>query len=44
MQVEFDIFTMVIFTNSLAAELFWTFGHNEKTNKKIRKHQSFKEY
>ena len=26
-----------------AAELFWTFGRNEGTNKKIRK-QSFKEY
>ena len=27
------------FTNSVAA-----FGHNKGTNKKIRKHQSFKEY
>ena len=32
------------FTNSMAAERFWTFGCNEGTNKKIRKHQSFKEY
>ena len=28
----------------MAAELFWTFDHSEGTNKKIRKHQSFKEY
>ena len=26
------------------AELFWVFGGNEETNKKIRKHQSFKKY
>ena len=32
------------FTKSMAAERFWTFGCNEGTNKKIRKHQSFKEY
>ena len=32
------------FTNSMAAELFWAFGRNEEINKKIRKHQSFKEY
>ena len=29
--------------SSMAEELFWTFGRNEETNKKIRKH-SFKEY
>ena len=28
----------------MAAEHFWMFGGNEGTNKKIRKHQSFKEY
>ena len=28
------------FTNTMAAELFWVFGRNEGTNKKIRKHQS----
>ena len=32
------------FTNSTAALLFWVIGCNEGTNKKIRKHQSFKEY
>ena len=32
------------FSNSKAAKLFWVFGHNEGTNKKIGKHQSFKEY
>ena len=32
------------FTNSVATELFWAFGRNEGMNKKIRKHQSFKEY
>ena len=32
------------FTNSMAAKLFWEFGRNEGANKKIRKHQSFKEY
>ena len=32
------------FTNSMAAKLFWAFGRNEGANKKIRKHQSFKEY
>ena len=30
--------------NSMAAEHFWGFGFNEGMNKKIRKHQSFKEY
>ena len=24
------------FTNSMAAELFWAFSHNEGTNKKIK--------
>ena len=28
----------------MTAELFWAFDHNKGTNKKIRKHQSFKEY
>ena len=28
----------------MAAELLWAFGGNEGTNKKIRKHQSLKEY
>ena len=32
------------FINSKAAKLFWAFGQNEGTNKKMRKHQSFKEY
>ena len=32
------------FTKSKAAKLFRAFGCNEGTNKKIRKHQSFKEY
>ena len=31
------------FTNSKAAELFWVFGRNEGTDKKI-KNQSSKEY
>ena len=30
--------------NWKAAELFWAFGCNEGKNKRIRKHQSFKEY
>ena len=30
--------------SSMAEELFWTFGRNEETNKKIRKHHSFEEY
>ena len=28
----------------MAAEHFWAFGGNKGTNKKIRKHESFKEY
>ena len=32
------------FTNSMAKELFLTFGRNKGTNKKIGKHQSFKEF
>ena len=28
----------------MAAVLFWVIGCNKGTNKKIRKHQSFKEY
>ena len=28
----------------MAAELFWAFGRNEGTNKKIREHQPFKKY
>ena len=34
----------VIFTFFMAQELSWAFGLNKETNKKIRKHQSFKEY
>ena len=30
--------------HSMAVDFFWAFGHNEGMNKKIRKHQSFKEY
>ena len=48
----FYVFTVVVihtwprmkFTNSMATELFRAFGHNEGTNKNMRKHQSFKEY
>ena len=32
------------FTSPMTADIFWAFGCNEGTNKKIRKHQSFKEY
>ena len=46
MQIEdlIHILTPMKFTNSMPAELFWEFGHNKERNKKIRKHQSFKEY
>ena len=39
-----DTWPRVKFINSMAAESFWAFGRNEGTNKKIRKHQLFKEY
>ena len=28
----------------MAADLFWAFDHHEGANKKMRTHQSFKEY
>ena len=35
---------MLMPKSGMAAELFWAFGNNEGMNKKIRNHQSFKEY
>ena len=32
------------FTHLMTSDFLGAFDHNEGTNKKIRKHQSFKEY